>query len=399
MTLQQLEQALNIPIPQSWYGYWEVVAQDSQARIDAILNPEKVSGILHTYGFCLQHEERILKAFAQIRENQALALFECLLDCAMRCDETRNCDQVDFPQGEGLAYRFIALPPMLNAVPEHVQYMRDRGVPEDIVLDTLKEFEACMYLHLVHDGDYAFTKRFYSWISMYIENRLLRIGRLNYELRTFQGNVRVYVRDDGAITTLVDGVQIHRSGRFLGIRGCEDPEGAFFAEITETQDAYIGYPVDENGLVCAQTVCIPKAQWQLRLQKGDNVLEVHIPRIGPMDPEACQKSYQRAREVFAQCYPDHNAKAFAIESWLLDMELKTMLKPTSNIVAFQKQYMPYPIKATGTAVLFFVFPHPTGTDYSKLDYTALTENTSLERMVKKRFVEGGYMYEGGGFFF
>lgn len=399
MTLIQLEDTLGIHVPETWYGYWEAVCKEYKERIDKLCNEEKTRQLLHTYQFCLEQEDEILQAFAGIRENEALALFECMLDCAMRNDATRNCDHVDFPAGEGLEFRYVALPPMLHAVPEHVQHMRSRGVPEDVVRDTLKEFEACMYLHLVHDGAYAFTKRFYSWISMYIEDRLIRIGRLNYELRDFQGNVQVFTRADGKITMLADDVMIHRSGRFLNIRGCEDPEGAFHAKITETEEDYTGYPVDERGLVSNKPIILRKDTWQLRLQKGDPVYEVHIPRIGPMDQESCQESYARARELLGKCYPDHKAKAFAIESWLLDQELSQILPADSNIVKFQKQYIPYPIRATGTAALFFVFPHPTGTDYAKLDYSALPETTSLQRQVKKKFLAGAYMYEGGGIFF
>ncbi|MBQ7396822.1 MAG: DUF5596 domain-containing protein [Lentisphaeria bacterium] len=74
---------------------------------------------------------------------------------------------------------------------------------------------------------------------------------------------------------------------------------------------------------------------KILLQKGDAVINMHIPEDGPMDIGECKKSMERMREFFAEYRKGYDWKGFLCESWLLDSQLRQMLPANSNIIRFQ----------------------------------------------------------------
>lgn len=90
------------------------------------------------------------------------------------------------------------------------------------------------------------------------------------------------------------------------------------------------------------------------VREGDPVLEIHIPRTGPLDPQSCDRALAMAPEFFARYFPEHSWKLFTCNSWLLDDTLASFLPPESNILRFQNRFVP----VSGTrsdAILGFVF--------------------------------------------
>lgn len=68
--------------------------------------------------------------------------------------------------------------------------------------------------------------------------------------------------------------------------------------------------------------------------KGDNVMEIHIPRGGKLTPSECEASLNWAREFFAAYFPEFSYTCFTCNSWLLDEDLKAFLPEKSNIIRF-----------------------------------------------------------------
>ena len=75
---------------------------------------------------------------------------------------------------------------------------------------------------------------------------------------------------------------------------------------------------------------IPEAD----IAKGDNVMEIHIPRGSKLDIAECEKSLAWAKEFFARHFPEFTYTCFTCNSWLLDDTLKEYLPETSNIIRF-----------------------------------------------------------------
>lgn len=111
---------------------------------------------------------------------------------------------------------------------------------------------------------------------------------------------------------------------------------------------------------------------------GDGVLDVHIPATGPLDPEACDASFARAREI----YPEHHTARCS--SWLLDPQLADVLPESSNIVRFQRRFeLTGESKEANGDVLRFVF-HTRDADLDKLE-----PRTTLERALVAHMRAGG----------
>ena len=74
------------------------------------------------------------------------------------------------------------------------------------------------------------------------------------------------------------------------------------------------------------------------IQKGDNVLTVHIPAMGPLLLEDAKKSIDMAREFCPRYVPETEFKYFTCHSWLLDPTHSEIMKQSSNILAFQSMF-------------------------------------------------------------
>ncbi|MBC9724644.1 acyltransferase domain-containing protein [Streptomyces sp. TRM68367] len=129
----------------------------------------------------------------------------------------------------------------------------------------------------------------------------------------------------------------------------------------------------------------------LPLGPGDLGLGVHIPAfLGPLTPEACERSLALAREFFARHYPEEPYQVATCGSWLLDPQLKRYLPEDSNIVRFQERFRisQVPAEPEDGTPLRFVF----GADDGPLD--RLPRRTRLERALVDHLRGGGHWYAG-----
>jgi hypothetical protein len=115
-----------------------------------------------------------------------------------------------------------------------------------------------------------------------------------------------------------------------------------------------------------------------------HALSLHIPRSGPLTPEACDESFRLARAFFPRHFPAEPYDAVTCGSWLLDPVLAEYLPPESNIVRFQRRFELLPGgEDAGEDILRFVF----GTLTTPLD--RLPTRTALQRAVAGHLRAGG----------
>jgi hypothetical protein len=118
-------------------------------------------------------------------------------------------------------------------------------------------------------------------------------------------------------------------------------------------------------------------------RRGDRVLGVHIPEAGPLDPAACDASFQAARHFFAEHLPAYASRVATCTSWLLDDQLLEYLPPESNIVRFQRRFELVPgARDADGSIVHFVF----GRDPSALDQ--VVPRTTLERAIVHHLRQG-----------
>lgn len=293
--------------------------------------------------------------------------------------------------------------PALDMLPLMIELpMVDRGIGEFVKRGVSRE-QAEQYMVSVFRGDIGVNVRrhgrpgldklYFNWITLYLyalifpcggfRFNLTNIGRFFYVLRN---------KKTGAVAVLLHDRDIHRSGEILGSAGLTDPEGAFHIEVTETEEAFTGYPADEKGYIHNQRHHYPKEEWEAAVRPGDPVLAIHLPGGMRLEKEATRQAIRDAFAHAAKYYPDYNPKALHCGSWLLNPELGEMLGESSNIHAFASLFHLHPTKCQGQGVFNFVFK--TGVNP---DLATLPEDTRLQRWLKAKYLAGGYNRNFGGF--
>ncbi len=396
MTLEEMQKELGLQIlPDCFAGFYEKIRDSWEIRSKEILSDTYIRGILTGNRLLTDWLDVILQAAAQVRENPAMCLLVCLLEQWAKAGDIPE-DGFRNPTGTGLAYDFLHLFAVIPTICESVANLQKRGLPADVIADTMAEYDYCVQLCQNSCGRPAFDFGRLWWIQRVIHNQLVHIDRFKYDLPgPYAKGFRVYENASGEQAVLADGMQVHRSGGILGTAGLEDTPGSYTADITEDQTTVAGYPI-VNGLVQPDKIQLDKKEWNLRFSATDNVLGIHIPPGGGFDTKTMDESFARAKELFRKCYPDYPFKAFHCRTWLLSPQLRTILKPDSNILSFQNRFIRYPYRSNGRECISFLFDTLTNEPENMQD---LPENTSLQRAVKAIYLDGGCIHEGEGVFF
>lgn len=123
------------------------------------------------------------------------------------------------------------------------------------------------------------------------------------------------------------------------------------------------------------------------INKGDNVVEIHIPKTGPLDILECKKSVEYAKEFFKEFFPEFNYKHFTCSSWLLDKTLGEMLSPKTNIIKFQNMFCE--VKSVeADSILKFLFRW----NINRRKLIREVPVSSFAKSVKERALAGGKFY-------
>lgn len=349
-------------------------------------NPELYDRIHAQYDCFPTQLQGLRDAARQVRANEVLSAFLALLCAALEdpTDRTNELREFQIPE----QYPMLPALAVASMIPEMAARLSEKGVPEDILRGTAVEIDRSLIDFADRsNGALGMNALYLRWCLKFIDGKILNVGRLNFEMTTFRAHARVFRRADGEITALVDDLRLHKSGAALGTPGRDEEDGAYDGMLTESEDGFTGYPVFRDGHAAKQPVFLPRSTWKPVLQFGDPVVSVHIPGQGRFDPATVEASYAAVKALFADCYPDYSDRAFVCNSWLMDPALQTILKPSSNIVLFQARYSPLPSKGNVTSALNNVFHM---SDLDQLE--TLPEDTSLQRAIKARYLNGGYIY-------
>lgn len=290
---------------------------------------------------------------------------------------------IDFPVKRHPLLAFFSF---LPAIDELWEFLAAKGIPQDVAVATVQQFEACVYVFEERFDYLGMNKRYFDHMQGYVDHKFLNAGRLRYEIIDLHHLFVIEHKKDGRRVLFLQDAEMNAAGLYQGTPP-EDGAPGFLAYFKETQAYFEGTPVQENGRCAPTCARFDKNEWRLILQPGDCCISVHIPAPGPLTKELCDESYALARKLFAKHYPEIAPKAFHCHSWMMAPELAEVMKPTSKVLEFQRPYLKYPAHTKGDDVLNFVF---------KLRFTSyadLPEETSLQRALKARYLAGGYLYE------
>ena len=127
------------------------------------------------------------------------------------------------------------------------------------------------------------------------------------------------------------------------------------------------------------------------IEKGDLVIAIHIPAAGPLLLDECQRSVDLAREFFPKHFPNTDFKCFTCHSWLLDPTHKEIMKPESNILAFQTMF-DIVDKNPSDSLFGYVFRWK----MTRAELEGAECKSSFAKTVREKALEGRTFYAGLG---
>ncbi len=396
MNVAKMQKQLGMEkVPACFDEIFEQIKDSYKVHAEEILSEAFITKVLDSINGLVNCREAVLGAAKEVFNDEAMTLLVCLLEQWLLANEVLEVGAYTPPVGEGIAYDFLHIFPALPRIPEILADFRARKVPQEVIDATMTEFDYCVGVCEKAYNRPAFNFGRLNWINRLLHRKLIHISRFKYDLpsKCFV-RVRIYQNKQGEFCVMANNVEVHERGRMLGSVGHTDATNSYMAVVTETEDKIMGHAV-KDGIIQKEITELSKEDWKLCLSAEDKALRIHIPSDGNFDRDAIHQAYDEARLVMDTCYPDMPYKAFYCLSWLMSEELKQILKPTSNILGFQKDFVKTPCKSCGTPVFSFVFNMAAAIPE---DLDALPENTSLQRGVKKLYQEGGYLHEGAGFF-
>ncbi len=269
---------------------------------------------------------------------------------------------------------------------------RERGVPDDVALDTLRDFTRWVEDFRQAHGVWGLWNL--GWLQHHLRARLFALGRLQFRMEKFEFDFHGWrQRSTGRVRLLAgDGMMFRPDGLFADAdRQTHPAPGSWKAGYAEDGNTVRGMPVDPRGLVIREPVTLPRSDWVRVLGKGDATVGIHIPGGSPMDFEACGRSLSGVRAFFGSHVPEHPVTAMTCSSWLLDPQFEGRLPESSNVVRVLRE--------------LYLHPLPGATDYALFERVFAnrrpgenepeTGMTTLQKSVMKA-VRSGVTWRAGG---
>ena len=291
----------------------------------------------------------------------------------------------------------------MAALPYTERTYQARGIGMDIFADTMRDIPFYTIQAKDIHGYWCFHQ--FPWIWRHLSCELFRLGRLQYMLTDFSGDVKAFRnRKTGAVRMLcgpsidlrADGYAL-RAGK-SGINGSrpaesEPDESPWHANLAESPAGWHGNLIAPRGNVLRESMFLPREEWECILTKGDTVLDLHIPRASNLTVEDCRASFEEAHSFFARIAPERPFKALYCHTWMFTPQLQSLLPPESNIVKFQREFYLYPFAGGPSFLWQFVF----GDKYR--DPMTAPRDTSLRRDVVAWLTEGKELFDLPGVLF
>ena len=292
----------------------------------------------------------------------------------------------------------------LAALPYAEREYRRRGIGMDIFQATMSDLR----IWFCHEFDLSgkWTFRQFSWVWRHLSCELFRLGRLQYMLKPFDGSVSAYrSRATGEIRLLAGPEMLLRPDGYALGAGRSQSRDPFYQErdqpveevwspaFESRPEGWWGHLVSPYGCVLKDPLLLPRAEWDLVLQQGDTVLDMHIPRIDPFTLEDCRDSLRQAVEFFGQQAPERPFTAGYCHTWFFTPQLQHILPLESNIVRFQREFYLYPFPGTPGFLWEYVFGEKVRSR------AGAPRDTSLRRSVLEWLDGGGELFDLAGVMF
>lgn len=305
--------------------------------------------------------------------------------CAVMSEDTRD---------------FYPMLVMLACIRPSTEGYRARGIDESAFSQTVERMLSSVLRRYEKTADPHVS---FEWQSGFFSCALLQFGRFYFAPHRFDDGITILRhKENGSVIALLpdeDDVIIRRSdGQYNGIAGVTDSD-AFHAVRADTDDAFVGHPIDPIGRGMEQTVTLPKTEWEETVHDGDAFLALHIPGGDGYDPEHLRESAKAAIAFYDRYFPEYRIRGIWSESWLYDPHLRKILAPSSKIIRMQDQMYCMPFRWGEPTIHGELIEHdpPTSLERAVADYEAAggTFSTNFMFILREdveRIVENERLY-------
>ena len=299
------------------------------------------------------------------------------------------------PEGtDPLAYESVCVFPIVAHLVNWIELMEARGVDEDVIRKTTDYWCGAV----AGDLTVPISVGLFQNYSSCIYRDELFISPMRFQLcPSYPYRIKVFANEDNDVVIMADDTKMHRSGHTWGPWKLSDEEGAYYAKVTEDETHYEGNAINQDTYLCeSHTTRLPKSDWHLVYKSGDALVRIHLAGSAGFKRDLCENAINRAKEIFARCFPEYDFKGVTGYAWFMGPELIPVLKPESNLYQFRQMFHAFPSAAGAKDSMQYIFGIH-GKEPWEVDIDGLPEDNSLRPGVKEQMKKGNYIRNHGGF--
>lgn len=343
------------------------------------------------YSFLGEYKKPLLECLKLTEKETNLATYGAYAASYMAKNNIESGRKIGVPIfDEDTVMRYYPLLVLSAVLPSGIEKYKSRGFSEEEIYSAIHpSFKVRINRAYIDNKKQGLDISAFSWLRLYAIAGVFPAGSFNVTPKYFgSGPLIIKNRITGEIVPLLSGT-FHRTGMPIACDGFNDSEGAFEADVSESEDAFFGYPA-KNSRATRERCEYKKSEWEKLLYEGDGYAGLHIPHGADLSLESMKESFDLAINLTRERYPEYNAKAVFCTSWMLDPRLKELLGENSKISGFINQFIKFPAPSSNRDIFGFVFPRY----YTK--YSELPEDTSLQRKIKELYLGGEYIFSFNG---
>lgn len=299
---------------------------------------------------------------------------------------------VPVPKADGTAVTdLLPLHILLPQVPAAIAEYRRRGFDDSEIRSLMAGFRGGIRIVESQVGRPQVNTLYFGWLHHYSKVEIFNTEGFQFELRKLP-NDAMWIRnkkDGQVLCVMCRGIFDCTGTQAKGSKNYEDPQDPFTVTFSEDDEKFVGHGVYDNK-VSTQAREYLKTEWECVARPGDNCMSLHIPRKADITMPALDKAVASAKKIMTERFADLGGSEIYCSSWLLDPMHGVILGPDAKMTKFMERFVKHPIRNAGTSPFGYVFP------VGVKDMTTLPENTTLQRGMKKLYVEGGCIYGYAG---
>ncbi len=385
MELRELAASLGIEsYPEELEEIYKNLPEDDGSLYDV----EKIKAMNDEYDMLGEYYETVVEGVNDIKDKPNLLTWLRLAFEYSKDSSAYEARKFPMPKPDNSpASNIFTTLLILAEFPETVKRYAARGFSHEQIKKNLGNLKINLWVSEICNGTACITPGLYGWVNLYVKALLFDHKGYNYQPYTWPNNaILLQNKNTGEYVFVMTSGKFHKSGQVLGSAGATDDEGSFSANFEEWTDMFFGHRVKDNR-VQAKFEKFEKSEWRAVLRPGDDVVSLHIPRKTNMDEAYVTESLKEGFNLLKKYYPELSPKCITCHSWLLSPNLDKILTPDKNLYKFLHRFTVHPIldaEATGTRS--FVWPGEHG------PIETLSENTSLQKGIKKLHSEGEFIH-------